>query len=86
MQKGKVIIFLLRLKLPISLRGWMNDSIFQADISQEAETLLKESTDARGRRLKVTRVPVPPPLYITPSEEAGTTVDIFQVSILLLDR
>lgn len=51
---------------------------FQAEISQQAELFLRQSTDAKGRRLKITRVPVPPPLFITPAEEAGTEVALTQ--------
>lgn len=46
----------------------------QHAISQQALKVLEEERDAQGRRFKVTKVPTPPPLYITQEEEAGTKV------------
>ena len=56
--------------------------VFQAEISRHAENILLQSTDAKGRRLKVTRVPVPPPQFITLAEEAGTEVAVSQLSYI----
>ena len=58
--------------------------LFQAEFSKQAEMLLDQSTDAQGRRLKVTRVPVPPPQFITPAEEAGTEVKFSQNAEFLI--
>lgn len=43
----------------------------QHRISQEAYERLQDQRDARGRRLKVHKLPMPGPLYMTRSEAAG---------------
>lgn len=48
--------------------------LVQHAISQQALKVLEEERDAQGRRLQITKVPTPPPLYITQEEEAGTKV------------
>jgi agmatine deiminase len=46
----------------------------QYEISAEALAVLESTTDARGRKLQVFKVPLPPNLFITEEEEAGLKV------------
>ena len=45
--------------------------VLQHAISVEALRYLEGETDAKGRRLKVLKMPCPSPLYITEEEAAG---------------
>lgn len=52
--------------------AWTEDqSDPQYEISHENEGILKAATDARGRRLKVQRIPLPAPALITKKESEG---------------
>jgi len=51
---------------------WTNDKTDpQYERSAEALDYLQSQTDARGRRLKVHKIPQPGPLYLRPEEAAG---------------
>lgn len=53
----------------VVLLAWTDDrSDPQYAISQEALQLLEQTTDARGRHLRVVKIPVPAPLYRTQEE------------------
>jgi len=53
----------------VVLLAWTDDrSDPQHAISQEALQLLEQTTDARGRHLRVVKIPVPAPLYRTQEE------------------
>ncbi len=43
----------------------------QHAISAEALQYLESQTDAKGRRLEVIKMPLPPPLHISEEESAG---------------
>ncbi len=43
----------------------------QFEISHQNEAILRSATDARGRQLKVHRIPLPTPICITKEESAG---------------
>ena len=52
--------------------SWTDDrSDPQYEISRENEEILQTALDARGRRLKVNRIPLPAPQYITRGESEG---------------
>ncbi len=52
--------------------SWTEDKADpQYDISRENEEILLSATDAKGRKLKVHRVPLPAPVYITKEESEG---------------
>lgn len=54
----------------------------QHAVSQEAQAFLQAQTDARGRKLQVVKLPVPPPLHITAGEAAGAHSQIsFAMSV-----
>ncbi len=59
----------------VVLLAWSNDgSDPQFQISRDAEALLSRTTDAKGRQLKVVRLPCPPVLHMTEEEAAGVEV------------
>lgn len=52
--------------------AWTEDrSDPQYEISRENEEILLAATDAQGRKLKVNRIPLPAPVYITREESEG---------------
>lgn len=56
--------------------AWTHDQTDpQYNISNEALTVLEQSTDAQGRRIKVTKLINPPPLYYTNDEIESFEVD-----------
>lgn len=58
------------------LLAWSDDeSDPQRAISQEALAILEAATDAKGRKLKVIKLPCPPPLFRT-QEEWDTLVRV----------
>ncbi len=59
----------------VVLLAWTDDQTDpQYEISAEALEILSETTDARGRRLEVIKIPIPPPLHYTPEECEGRTL------------
>jgi agmatine deiminase len=56
----------------VVLLAWTDDvNDPQWDISTRAYDILVNSTDAKGRRLEVVKVPLPPPQYISKEEARG---------------
>jgi agmatine/peptidylarginine deiminase len=61
----------------VVLLAWSDDeSDPQSAISHEALAILEAATDAKGRKLKVIKLPCPPPLFRT-QEEWDTLVRVF---------